>query len=94
MNFDGLPLFKSSSTQFWPILARVCDPVETDPFMIGLYCGQKKPANLDEYLGDFVEEMQNLEQGPVDVNFKDGSRAVQVRLSSFICDTPARAFVK
>ncbi|XP_025110695.1 uncharacterized protein LOC112574075 isoform X2 [Pomacea canaliculata] len=39
INVDGLPLFKTSSTQLWPITGRVCKPIETDPFLIGLYCG-------------------------------------------------------
>ena len=56
MNFDGLPLFKSRSTQFWPILGRLCKPLATVPFVIGLFCGEDKPANIEEYVLDFVEK--------------------------------------
>jgi hypothetical protein len=47
VNFDGLPLFKSSSTQFWLIVGRICRPVKTDPFLISIFCEDSKPANLD-----------------------------------------------
>ena len=91
INIDGLPLFKSASTQFWPILGRVCSPVQTDPFMIGLFCGEQKPQDLDEYFHDFVEDMHALNQGPVDFPVDGQKIPVRVSLSCFICDTPARA---
>ena len=92
INIDGLPLFHSSCKQFWPILGRVCNPVETDPFVIGIYCGDKKPESVDDFLHDFVDEMLELQQGPV--QFEQAFLPVQIKVSCFICDTPARAFVK
>ena len=50
VNIDGLPLFKSSGVQLWPILGRVCSPFESEPFVIGLFSGKQKPGNIDEYL--------------------------------------------
>ena len=94
INMDGLPLFKSASTQLWPILARVCNPFKSAPFMIGLFCGDRKPANVEEYLHDFVEEMQHLEQGPVDINVEENKVPVRINISCFVCDAPARAYVK
>lgn len=92
VNIDGLPLFHSVCKQFWPILGRVCKPVETKPFVIGLFCGDKKPTDIGEFFKDFVEEMLVLQQGPTSI---DGiAQPVHVQLSCFICDTPARAFVK
>lgn len=63
INIDGLPLFKSSATQFWPILGLVSMPFVTDPFVIGIYCGKEKPNNVNEYLSDFVKEMRMLQEG-------------------------------
>ena len=94
VNVDGLPLFKSASTQFWPILGRVCSPVLTDPFMIGLFCGEQKPANLDGYFQDFVQEMLTFKLGPVDFPVDSHHIPVNINLSCFICHAPARAFVK
>ena len=45
INIDGLPVSKSGSKQLWPILARVCKPFSSDPFMVGLYCGESKPES-------------------------------------------------
>jgi len=40
-NVDGLPLFKSSATEFWPILCLVQNS-DTHPFVVRLYCGKKQ----------------------------------------------------
>lgn len=89
-NIDGIPLFKSSRTQFWPILATVdCDKTRS-PFIIGLFCGNSKLSSVWEYLRDFIAELKVvLHEGIV----KNGTR-FKVAVSSFICDAPARAFVK
>ena len=92
INIDGLPLFKSSRTQFWPILGRLTIPLETKPFIIGLYCGDQKPGNINEFLHDFVSEVKLLnEQGLL---MERCNRKLKVKISCFICDAPARAFVK
>ncbi|XP_050706897.1 uncharacterized protein LOC126992284 [Eriocheir sinensis] len=90
INIDGLPLFKSSNSQFWPILARVSHPVESEPFIIALYCGSHKPGNVSEYLLDFVTEMNIINENGIVI---DGKK-LQVQVSSFVCDAPARSFVK
>ncbi len=89
-NIDGIPMFKSSRTQFWPILATVdCDKTRS-PFIIGLFCGNSKPSSVWEYLKDFTAEFKLvLQEGIV----KNGT-LFKIAVSSFICDAPARAFVK
>jgi hypothetical protein len=52
-NVDGLPLFKSSSTEFWPILCNITDSV-SKPFVVGLYCGKGKPVDVSDFLKDFL----------------------------------------
>ena len=47
LNVDGVPLFKSTSSQFWPLLGRVYAPFVSDPFVIALFYGNEKPKNLD-----------------------------------------------
>ncbi len=83
-------MFKSSRTQFWPILATVdCDKTRS-PFIIGLFCGNSKPSSVWEYLKDFTAEFKLvLQEGIV----KNGT-LFKIAVSSFICDAPARAFVK
>ncbi|KAJ7996429.1 hypothetical protein DPEC_G00236980, partial [Dallia pectoralis] len=49
INVDGLPLFRSSSTQFWPILGFVQNLPNHKPFVIALFAGNGKPE-LYEYM--------------------------------------------
>lgn len=92
VNIDGLPLFKSSKTQFWPILGRIVELERQPPFIIGLYSGEKKPDDIGKYLHDFVEEMKEIQIHGVPLGRRENN--VTVSLSCFICDAPARAFVK
>lgn len=39
-NIDGLPLFKSSKKELWPILCRILKPCCVDPFAVGIFCGE------------------------------------------------------
>jgi hypothetical protein len=67
VNFDGLPLFKSSCKEFWPILCCIKE-IDASPFVVGLYCGTKKPSSIAEYLNDFVIELCGLLESGVIVN--------------------------
>ena len=61
---DGLPLFKSSSLQLWPILIRFSS---FKPVPAALYCCYKK-TDKGEYLVEFVDEMEKLLSKPLVVN--------------------------
>lgn len=57
INTDGLPLSKSSGSQFWPILgAIVLESSYTSPFPIGIYHGISKPFKVNVFLRKFVDE--------------------------------------
>ena len=91
---DGLPISKSTPTQFWPILGRIhqlSGRGASEPFIIGLFLGESKPSHANEFLHDFVEEMKDIEVNGV---LYDGNKQIKVSISNFVCDTPARAFVK
>ena len=53
INIDGLPLFRSTSMNLWPILSRI---VNSKPFIVGLYYGKSKPSNIYEFMFDFLNE--------------------------------------
>ena len=53
INVDVLPLFKSSSTVLWPILCLVKWPLPSEPFVVGVFCGQSKPSDLSAYFANF-----------------------------------------
>ncbi|GBM63954.1 hypothetical protein AVEN_17541-1 [Araneus ventricosus] len=64
-NIDGLPLFKSSSQQAWPILCLVNNIRNSNPFVIGIFSGRSKPDNVSQYLFDFIQDVKELLQNPV-----------------------------
>lgn len=59
VNIDGLPLFKISNAQFWPILGMVDTPRFKEPFVIGLFYGLIKLCDLD-FLKEFVADANIL----------------------------------
>lgn len=87
VNIDGIPLFKSSGVQFWPILAKVG---HFDPFIVAMYSGSSKPNPLDEYLEDFLTEYRRLKENGI--VFQD--QRYNVHLEALVCDAPARAYLK
>lgn len=91
INIDGLPISDSSSTQFWPILCKISQSIcKVEPFIIAVYCGQSKPNSVDEYLKDFIQEYKILCNSGLVID----SKLYAVSIVGFICDAPARAFVK
>lgn len=88
LNFDGLPLFKSTGTQFWPILGML-QGYSKNPVVIGLFCGNSKPNSLSEYLQHLVNELKMLSSGFV---FK--GKTFILNVGSIVCVTPARAFIR
>lgn len=73
INIDGLPIFKSSKTHFWPILAKF-----------------DEPEPVHKYLCDLIAELQVLMQQGV----QHKTNVHKVTLRAFVCDAPARAFLK
>lgn len=94
INCDGIPLFKSSGKQFWPLLVQCCIDREmraaSEPFPVGIFVGDAKPNNLGDYVKDFVEEMVELRNG----GFEYRGARYSVVIQCFICDAPARQFLK
>lgn len=89
-NIDGLPLTKSSGSQFWPILCAVVDPDKyTEPFVVSIFHGYKKPVNVNDFLRSFVNEAKTICAEGIII----GSKNIAVQVNSIICDAPARAFV-
>lgn len=90
INIDGLPLFKSTTECFWPILALCALETKPAPFVIGLWVGTSKPNDANAFIQKFVEEMLRLQEMGI---IHDGKK-FKVSVGNFICDTPARSFVK
>ncbi|WAR00574.1 hypothetical protein MAR_024946, partial [Mya arenaria] len=86
-NIDGIPVFKSTVTQFWPIL---CSLGDYTPIMVSIIYGPSKPSSLEDFLADFLTELDRLVlEG---ISFEN--ERVNVNVNAFICDAPAQAFLK
>lgn len=60
------------------------------PFVVGIFCGPRKPSNVSDYLKPFVNDLVDL----LSNGLTFVGRVLKVAISSFICDAPARAFIK
>ena len=87
VNVDGLLLFKASNSQLWPILVKFG---HFNPFIVCIFHGNTKPHPLDEYLEDFLNELGDL----IHNGLMRNRRRIRVHVKCFICDAPARAFLK
>ena len=86
-NIDGVPLFKSSNTQAWPIL---CQINKGQIFVVALYTGENKPTPVQEYLADFIDELKSLLSQRIVISH----HVYTLFLVVFLCDAPARSFLK
>jgi len=88
IGIDGLPIHKSTSLQFWPILAYM-RPKSDLVFPVGLYCGNQKPSDSNDYLKDFVDEAKYLVLNGIKLEDK----LYKVKIDVICCDMPARSFI-
>jgi hypothetical protein len=89
-NIDGLPLYNSSNIGFWPILFNIHEMPHIPPSIIGIFCGPAKPESLTLFLKPFVDEMEIVLKSGIIIN----NNKITISIRCFICDSPARAFVK
>lgn len=90
LNVDGLPVHSSTTNSFWPILCVLDQSIIKVPFIVGLYYGESKPDDVNNYLRPFVDECLYLEKKGITIN----NKKFAFRLSCIIADAPARAFLK
>lgn len=91
INIDGMPVFNRSNQQLLPILMLVFDSnYESTPFMVAAFCGKSKPNSVNKFLKECIIEIREL--------VKDGIKIEEVHFTveilGFVCDTPARSFLK
>lgn len=61
-----------------------------EPIIIAIWCGNGKPTVLNDFLDPFVNELNAILHNGILVN----NFTITVFIRCFICDTPARAFIK
>lgn len=90
-NVDGIPLYKSSSKHFWPILCQIYHAsYRYEPFAVAIYVGNTKPDNMNRYLEKFVSEMNTLQRTGINIK----NKIFKISVKGFICDRPARSLIK
>lgn len=89
LSYDGMPLFRSSKTQIWPLLCTV-EGISMEPFVTAISCGSTKP-NIEETLADFLSEYAILSTEGFMYN---GNVRILCKLAKVIADAPARALIK
>lgn len=88
---DGLPISKSSNIGFWPILGLLRrSDLKLPPFVIGIFYGESKPDNNNEFLGNLVRDIKSVTSSIQKIN--DNFFSIKIR--GFQCDAPALAFIK
>lgn len=88
-NVDGISPYNSSGLEFWPILFKIEEMPHLKPMIASAYYGNGKPP-LNLLLNPIVDELNMIIQRGILVN----NNQIGVRIKFFICDTPARCFIK
>lgn len=60
------------------------------PVVVAIWCGRGKPDNVNDYLNQFVMELIELQKNGLEIN----GYKIRFVIRLFICDAPARAFIK
>lgn len=91
IHIDGMQIYKNSQIQVWPITVKVInDKYVTHPFVAAIYCGDSKPASVQEYLSDFVEESKVLINSGISI----GETKYGFKITAIVADSQARSFIK
>ncbi|XP_033225680.1 uncharacterized protein LOC117178360 [Belonocnema kinseyi] len=90
-NADGVALTKSGEKGFWVISAKILyKPDIYKPFPVAIYCGNSKPLSVDDYLRELIHELNILQANGIVIE----NKLFNVRIHCFVCDMPARTFLK
>lgn len=91
VGLDGLPISKNPPSQLWPILGYFFNLALNNikVFIIGCYYGKPKPEDSNEFLEDFVNEINDIVNNDIVFN----NTRVKVILKAIIYDVPAKSYV-
>lgn len=85
IGIDGLPL--GCAKELWPILGSLVN--NSRVFLIGAYCGRRKPDDMNEFLEEFVGEMNHLIENGMEYN----GCHYDVELHGLMADAVAKAAI-
>lgn len=89
LNIDGLPLFKSSAGQVYPILIAIMNvpQLKNIVFPVGIYYGMQKPNDIFDFLNPFINELVDLMTNGLII---EPGNKISVKLIGVCCDAPAK----
>ncbi|XP_021705627.1 uncharacterized protein LOC110678452 [Aedes aegypti] len=90
INIDGLPIYKSTTKNFWPILCNIYEIPSIAPIVVGIFYGYGKPKDVNAFLNPFIDELLKILESGIIIH---GHR-LSIHIRCFVCDTPARSFIK
>ena len=85
----GGKVFNAPLLQFWLIQFKVVNVSSDKPLISGCFLKENKPNNAFEFMDQFVEEVEVIE----DDGMKVRDKLVPIQIRCFIADAPARVFV-
>lgn len=92
-NVDGISLYQDNqrNEQMWPISVKIfTKKCKAKVFLVAIYYGKSKPASAQEFMNDFIEEINELTETGIEIQDKH----YKFKFRGFICDIPARVFLK
>lgn len=91
---DGLRIKKSSRSGAWVIMMNIRHDVKKRlrlvPKVIGVYYGEKKPSDFNDFLWPFVMELLDL----LDLGIDFKNIQLKLKILNFVLDAPARCSCK
>lgn len=91
-SWDGVRIFKASNIKMWPLVMRLVNVPEQDVILLGVFIGNKNPANPNEFFFPLIDELNQIKNQGGFVTVGDNKRIYQLKPRLFISDTPARSF--
>ncbi|KAK3931718.1 Halomucin [Frankliniella fusca] len=87
---DGFPIFGSTGTECWPLLAKCAKAEIKTPDVIGIFYGTGKPEPLRDFLDDFMNDVRDYIRNGVVIR----NRRLPFSIKYFVCDAAARAYLR
>lgn len=89
-SWDGVRLFKSSNTNIWPLVMDVEEIPELDVMLVGIFIGNSKPKNSNEFFFCFNKEIMEIADNNFEVEVGVQKQKCTIHTNYMIADTPAR----
>lgn len=88
-SWDGVRLFKSSNVNIWPIVMDVQELPDLDVMLVGVFIGNSKPKNSNEFFYCFNKEIMEIADNHYEVEVGVEKKRCTIHNEYMIADTPA-----